>query len=122
MALAAGLVDSGSWHVPELVTGKYASPGLASAGNPFSAQVVPALRKLMRATVRKGAGRGADVAGAPVYGQVGTSGTAGQGLRSVWFVGYQGKIAFAVIEFTKSPDSSAATLAGTFLRDLQAGN
>jgi cell division protein FtsI/penicillin-binding protein 2 len=121
MALAAGLVDSGAWHIPELVTGKYAAPGLASAGDPFGAQVVPALRKLMRATVRRGAGRAADARGAPVYGQVGTSGTAGEGLRSAWFVGYQGKIAFAVIEFTKSPDASAAALAGAFLRDLRTG-
>ena len=45
--------------------------------------------------------------------------SAGKGLRSAWFVGYQGKVAFAVIEFTKSANVSAAPLAGQFLRDVQ---
>lgn len=123
MALAVGLVQSGGWHVPELVPGASATPGLASAGRPFSPQVILALRKLMRATVRHGAGRGAAVAGLPVYGQVGGSALAGgKGLRSAWFVGYQGKIAFAVLELTRSSATSAASLAGTFLRDLRTGS
>ena len=32
----------------------------------------------------------------------------------------QGRIAFAVIEFTRSGETSAAALAGTFLHDLRA--
>ncbi len=83
---------------------------------PFSSQVIGALRKLMRSAVRHGAGRAADVGGSPVFGQVGSSvpSPGGQGLRTSWFVGYQGKIAFAVVELTRSPSMSAAPLAGAF--------
>jgi cell division protein FtsI/penicillin-binding protein 2 len=125
MALAVGLVQSGTWHVPELVSGRTTTPGLAAAGRPFSSQVILALRKLMRTAVRRGAARAADVrGGGPVFGQVGSSplGQGGKGLRTSWFVGYQGKIAFAVVELTRSPATSAAPLAGTFLRDLRSGS
>jgi cell division protein FtsI/penicillin-binding protein 2 len=124
MALAVGLVQSGAWHVPELVTGQTAAPGLAAAGRPFSSQVIGDLRKLMRSAVRHGAGRAADVGGSPVFGQVGSSvlSPGGKGMRTSWFVGYQGKIAFAVVELTRSPSMSAAPLAGAFLRDLRTGS
>lgn len=123
MALAVGLVQSGTWHVPELVTTRTTAPGLAAAGRPFSSQVILALRKLMRAAVRHGAGQAADVGARPVFGQVGSSvlGLGGKGLRTSWFVGYQGKIAFAVVELARSPSTSAAPLAGAFLRHLRAG-
>lgn len=124
MALAVGLVQSGAWHVPELVPGQTTPPGLAVAGRPFSSQVILALRKLMRTAVNRGAARAADARGGPVFGQVGSSplGSGGKGLRTSWFVGYQGKIAFAVIELARSPATSAAPLAGTFLRDLHSGS
>jgi membrane peptidoglycan carboxypeptidase len=97
-------------------------PGLAPL-HPFDSQVMASLRALMRATVTRGAGTAANIAGSAVYGQVGNTslgktGKAGKNLRAAWFVGYQGKIAFAVIELTKSSDTSAATLAGTFLRGV----
>ena len=41
-----------------------------------------------------------------------------RGCGSAWFVGYQGSVAFAILEFTKSPDTSAATLAGRFLTNM----
>jgi cell division protein FtsI/penicillin-binding protein 2 len=119
MALAAGLVQSGSWHSPTLVVPS-ADPALA-AGNRFSPQVVSSLRTLMRATVTNGAGQAASAPGADVYGQSGNSvlSSTGKGLRAAWFVGYQGNVAFAVLEFAKSVNVSAAPLAGTFLRDIQ---
>ena len=91
---------------------------------PFSSQVIGDLRKLMRSAVRHGAGRAADVGGSPVFGQVGSSvlSPGGKGMRTSWFVGYQGKIAFAVVELTRSPSMSAAPLAGAFLRDLRTGS
>jgi cell division protein FtsI/penicillin-binding protein 2 len=123
MALAVGLVQSGGWHVPELVLGPSQTPGLASDGRPFSSQVLGSLRRLMRDTVRHGAGRAASVAGPAVFGQVGSSAMSdGQGLRSAWFVGYQGKVAFAVIELSHSSETSAAPVAGAFLRHLRAGS
>ncbi len=121
MALAAGLVQSGGWYPPVLVTSP-PDPGLAPL-HPFDAQVMTSLRALMRATVARGAGTAANIGGGSVYGQVGNTslgetGKAGKDLRAAWFVGYQGKIAFAVIELTKSSDTSAATLAGTFLHGV----
>jgi cell division protein FtsI/penicillin-binding protein 2 len=118
MALAAGLVQSGTWHAPALVTG----PDPAGvAPERLSPQVVSSLRTLMRSTVTKGAGGAAQGGAGPVYGQIGNSvlDPAAKGLRSAWFVGYQGKVAFAVIQFTKSANVSAAPLAGEFLRDVQ---
>jgi len=119
MALAAGLVQSGTWHAPALVTGL--SDPSSAPSRPFSGGIVTSLRALMRATVTRGAGAAANVPGGKVFGQVGGSalGSGVTGLRSTWFVGYQGKIAFAVVEFAKSANVSAAPLAGQFLRDLR---
>ncbi len=120
MALVAALVQSGSWHPPSLVTSP-ANPGLAPK-TPFGPRVVGALRSLMRGTVASGAGSAAGVRGPAVYGQVGnvSLGPGHHGLRASWFVGYRGDVAFAVIEFTRSPRTSAASVAGKFLRELSA--
>ena len=70
-------------------------------------QTVNSLRSLMRAAVASGAARGANLAGTPVYGQVGTArSAAGSKYWAHWFVGYRGDVAFAVLELTKSPDTS----------------
>ena len=121
MAIAAAVVQSGTWRPPMLVTSP-PDPGLTPTA-PFGLQVVSALRGLMKSTVTSGAGRAADVAGAQVFGQVGSAplGTGGRGLRTEWFVGYQGTVAFAVLELSRSVRTSAAPLAGQFLRDLRAG-
>lgn len=118
MALAAAVTDSGTWHAPSLVTSP-PDPGV-SPRVPFSAPVVSSLRTLMRATVTSGAGHAADVAGPAVYGQAGSAPLSGSTLRAAWFVGYQGNIAFAVLELTSSAAGSAAPLAGQFLSQLQA--
>jgi cell division protein FtsI/penicillin-binding protein 2 len=117
MALAAGLVQSGRWHAPVLVPSPADPPRVPQ----ITAQVVSSLRTLMRATVTSGAGAAASAPGGDVYGQIGNSslGSSAKGLRSAWFVGYQGNVAFAVIELTKSPNASAAALAGAFLQDLR---
>ncbi len=117
MAVIAGVAASGSWHQPVLVTSP-ADPAQQPRAS-FSRQVISQLRALMRATVTSGAGRAANVAGGPVYGQVGTSPLGhGKRLYATWFVGFQGGVAFAVLEFTRSPADSAAPLAGSFLRSL----
>jgi cell division protein FtsI/penicillin-binding protein 2 len=117
MALVAALVESGTLRSPSLVTSP-PDPGLNPRAS-FGTQVVQALRTLMRATVVSGAGRAANVRGAPVYGQVGSAPLATvKGLHATWFVGFQGNVAFAVLEFAKSARTSAAPLAGRFLRDL----
>jgi cell division protein FtsI/penicillin-binding protein 2 len=116
MALAAGLVQSGSWYAPSIVTNPK-DPGLRPR-QPFDAQIITTMRSLMRSAVTTGAAQAASAPGGPVFGQVGSTpiGSVSRGLGAVWFVGYQGGIAFAVIELTGSPATSAAPLAGTFLR------
>ena len=118
MALVAAIVQSGTWHRPTLVTSP-PDPGLAPRA-PFGPKVVGVLRSLMRRTVTSGAGRAANIRGATVYGQVGNVvlGTGQHGLRASWFVGYRGGVAFAVLEFTRSARTSAAPVAGEFLREL----
>jgi membrane peptidoglycan carboxypeptidase len=95
-------------------------PGLS---HPFPSTVLASLRSLMRNAVTNGAARPANVAGQPVFGQVGnvSLGPKHGGLRAVWFVGYRGGVAFAVLELTRSASSSAAPVARTFLQDLPAG-
>jgi len=120
MALAAAVVQSGTWHSPSLVTGA-ADPALTTRA-PFGSQVVSSLRTLMRSTVTSGAGQAANVAGAPVYGQTGSAPMSSGGLRAAWFVGYQGNVAFAVLVLTDSASVSAAPLAGQFLSHLPSGS
>jgi cell division protein FtsI/penicillin-binding protein 2 len=119
MALAAAVVDSGKWHSPNLWEGSTDPPVSRGAE---SSRVLTALRSLMRGAVSEGSGQPANV-GPGVYGQVGNASFgAAKHLRIGWFVGYQGDIAFAVVELGKSASASAAPLAGTFLQNIQAGS
>jgi cell division protein FtsI/penicillin-binding protein 2 len=119
MALAAAVVESGTWHAPSLVTSPADPP--SSPRVPFGSSVVSSLRTLMRSTVTAGAGQAANATGGPVYGQVGSVPLGTDGLQAAWFVGFQGNVAFAVLQLTRSPSVSAAPLAGRFLSDIKAG-
>jgi cell division protein FtsI/penicillin-binding protein 2 len=117
MALVAAGVDSGKWRPPMLVTSP-PDPGLRprEVADP---QTVNSLRLLMRQAVASGAARGANLAGRPVYGQVGTARSAvGSKYWAHWFVGYRGNVAFAVLELTKSASTSAVPLGTSFLSGL----
>ena len=110
MAMIAAAVDSGSWHVPQVIQ---ASPDpLRTPGTAMDPGMTSALRGLMRGAVRSGAAQAASLPGPQVYGQVGLVHT-GSGWMS-WFVGYRGNIAIAAIESGKTPQLSAAALAGAF--------
>jgi cell division protein FtsI/penicillin-binding protein 2 len=115
MALVAAQVATGSWHEPSLVT---RPPDAQSRQTPFAVTTLDSLRSLMRGAVVSGAARGANISGHPVYGQVGTTLlSSGKHQKwATWFVGYRGDVAFAVLEFSKSPSISAAPLAAAFLR------
>jgi cell division protein FtsI/penicillin-binding protein 2 len=120
MALVASVVDSGSWHAPSLVTG-FTDPNSA-AREAIRPQVLNELRELMRETMRTSTNQVADVGG-DVSGQAGNAPFAAhRQLRISWFVGYQGDVAFAVVELGKSASDSAAPLAGSFLQNLQTGS
>jgi cell division protein FtsI/penicillin-binding protein 2 len=132
MAIAAAVVQSGTWQPPSLVTSP-PDPGLTPT-SPFNLQVVSALQTLMHTTVTAGAGGAANLPGLPVYGQVGSAPFGSTGLRSAWFVGFQGScsspncppstetVAFAVVELVRSASTSAAPIAGKFLSQLRAGS
>jgi cell division protein FtsI/penicillin-binding protein 2 len=121
MALAAGVTRSGSWHSPSLVT-RPAVQGLPPSVL-FKGEIFSQLRTLMRAAVRVGAGKPANVARSAVYGQVGSVpfGRGKHALHASWFVGFRGGVAFAVLVFTKSPGVVAAHVAGRFVRALKSG-
>ena len=116
MALAAGVVQSGSWHQPAVITSSAAQPVQESAA--FRTDVVSQLRALMRGAVRDGAARAANVRGSAVYGQVGSAPAGQHGLWANWFVGFAGNVAFAVLSFDKSPSDTAAALGGRFIRAM----
>jgi cell division protein FtsI/penicillin-binding protein 2 len=115
MADVAAQVATGTWHAPTLVTRP--PDAQQSRQTPFAAGTLDDLRGLMRDAVRSGAARGANIGGQLVYGQVGTAQlTSGKHKTwATWFVGYRGDIAFAAVEFTASPQASAAPLARSFL-------
>jgi cell division protein FtsI/penicillin-binding protein 2 len=117
MALVAAQVDSGTWHAPSMVVAPGDPATAGTAAGAVSAGDLATLRTLMRATVHQGAARQADLAGLPVYGQVGTvqyrSGK--HPVWATWFVGYRGDVAVAVLELSRSPATSAAPLAAQVL-------
>jgi cell division protein FtsI/penicillin-binding protein 2 len=120
MALVSGVVDSGRWHAPSLVTG-LTDPNSAARTAP-SPQVLSSLRGLMRDAMSTPSNRAADVGG-DVYGQAGSVPfLAGRGLHLNWFVGYQGDVAFAVVLLGSSASESAAPLTGSFLHNLKVGS
>ncbi len=120
MALAASVVDVGRWHAPSLVAGLQDPSSTARAVE--SPQVLNELRLLMRGAMHTSSNKIANVGG-DVYGQVGNAPFySARHLRISWFVGYQGNVAFAVVELGKSASATAAPLAGSFLRNLQAGS
>ena len=118
MALIAAQVDSGTRHAPSLIAGERATVGTPKAGDPpFSAANLATLRTLMRSTVHEGVASEADLAGQPVYGQVGTVAvsTGKHPVWASWFVGYRGGVAVAVLELSHSPATSAVPLAAQIL-------
>ena len=108
MAMVAATVDAGRWHVPQVLK----APDPPSRGAELDAGVMTAVRGLMRGAVLSGAAHAASLPGQQVYGQVGLVHT-GSGWMS-WFVGYRGDVAIAAIESGKTPQLSAAALAGAF--------
>jgi cell division protein FtsI/penicillin-binding protein 2 len=119
MALAAATADSGKWAAPALVTGIADPKTTVKAA--MSPQVLSELQQLMRNEVANGRGAAAN-AGDSLYGQAGLAPFGPHGKTFIsWFVGYQGTTAFAVAELVKSPSDVAVPLAGSFLRNIQAG-
>ena len=121
MALAASVVDSGKWHDPSLVTDPDLAGPRSAARGAISPKVLTELRSLMRDAARSPSNAVADVGG-DVYAQAGSAPYGSAQLWINWFVGYRGPIAFAVVELGNSASASVASLAGSFLQDIQAGS
>lgn len=125
MALAAGVVDSGSWHQPSVVTNPSGPTLTSGAKTPvkFKSHVISQLQQLMAQTVSSGAARAAHLPGTTLYGQVGTAPLAGHPrLQAIWFVGFRGDVAFAVIAFSQVMTFDPAVMvARQFAERLPAG-
>ena len=120
MALAAATVDSGKWVAP-VAGDRDRRTRRSSVKATMSPQVLSELQQLMRNEVAHGRGAAAG-GGDSLYGQAGVAPFGPRGKMFIsWFVGYQGTTAFAVAELVKSPSDVAAPLAGSFLRNIQAG-
>ena len=97
MADAAASIDSGSLHLPRLVSGAADDTASAQALDPG---VVASLRTMMQAVVTNPVGTAAG-AGLPAgtYGKTGTAefGNTNPPQTDAWFIGYHGDLAFAVL-------------------------
>ena len=119
MAVMAGSVGRGTFVPPVLVGGGGASTPRPS---PLDGGAVAQLRAMMGSVVASGTGtelRGAP--GGPVRGKTGTAehGSDPDAAPRVWFVGYQGDVAFAVlVEEGRSGGTVAAPIARDFLTEL----
>jgi hypothetical protein len=115
MAAVAAAVGSGTWHQPHVL------PCSSCAAHPVPH--ASALRALMRAVVTSGTGTAlAGIGGGPVYGKTGTAeyGSGEELPTHAWFVGWQGRTAFAVFaENGSSGGAVAAPAAARFLRLLR---
>jgi cell division protein FtsI/penicillin-binding protein 2 len=104
MALAAGVVDSGSWHRPSIVTSP-TGPTLTSGEKvpvKFKTHVISQLQQLMAGTVSTGVAKAARLSGSALYGAVGTAPLPGHPkMQAVWFVGFRGGVAFAVVALSR---------------------
>ncbi|MGN6793728.1 MAG: penicillin-binding transpeptidase domain-containing protein [Streptosporangiaceae bacterium] len=126
MALAAGVVDSGSWHRPSIVTSP-TGPTLTSGEKvpvKFKTQIISQLQQLMAGTVSSGVAQAARLSGNTLYGQVGTAPLAGHPkMKAVWFIGFRGGVAFAVLAFSQTTAyDPAVQIAHDFAGRLPAGS
>jgi cell division protein FtsI/penicillin-binding protein 2 len=122
LAVMAASVARGTYIEPALIRTPVV-PGADRTPKPLNPKVVGQLQQLMSQVVTSGTATKAmtGVAGGPVYGKTGTAefGTQTPLQTRAWFIGWQGKVAFAVlVEEGKSGAEVAAPIAKTFLNNL----
>lgn len=121
MAVLAGSIGRGSFISPSLVVDEGSNP----RPTPLDGTVVADLRSMMASVVSSGTGTVLrDTPGGPVRGKTGTAeyGSDPNTPPRVWFIGYQGDVAFAVlVEAGKSGGTVAAPIAKAFLTNLARG-
>jgi cell division protein FtsI/penicillin-binding protein 2 len=112
MALAARAVESGTWKPPSLV--KDPAPAQPIQPKSLDSGSLSALLPLLRASVKSGPGRAANLSGSPVSGVAATV-PYGSGKTVSWFVGFRGTYAFALAVEGKV---NAAAVAAKFLKAI----
>ena len=121
MAVLAGSVGRGTFIAPSLVVDEAANP----RPTPLDGTTVAEIRSMMASVVSSGTGTALrDTPGGPVRGKTGTAeyGSDPDTPPRVWFIGYQGDVAFAVlVEAGKSGGTVAAPIAKSFLANLARG-
>jgi cell division protein FtsI/penicillin-binding protein 2 len=110
MALAARAVESGTWKPPSLV--KDPAPAQPIQPKSLDSGSLSALLPLLRASVKSGPGRAANLSGSPVSGVAATV-PYGSGKTVSWFVGFRDTYAFALAVEGKV---NAAAVAAKFLK------
>ncbi len=110
MALAAATVESGTWKPPSLIK----DPATPQSIQPRSldSDSISALLPMLRASVKSGPARAANLPGSPVSGVMAVV-PYGSGKTVTWFVGFRGNVAFALAIEGKV---NAAEVAAKFLR------
>ena len=102
MATVVAAAASGTWRPPLLVRvggSEAETTPPVPPGAPLDAQVVEALRAMLREVVTGGTGTAAAVPGRQVAGKTGTAefGTEVPPPTHAWFAGFEGNLAFAVL-------------------------
>jgi cell division protein FtsI/penicillin-binding protein 2 len=122
LAVMAGSVGRGTFVPPVLVE---TEAGAGGRPTPLDGAAVAQLRSMMASVVSSGTGTALrSTPGGVVRGKTGTAeyGNDPDVLPRVWFAGYQGDVAFAVlVEAGKSGGTVAAPIAKDFLTALAAG-
>lgn len=118
LAVMAGSIGRGTYLAPVLVrTAETPAPRPEA----LDGRAVAQIRSMMSAVVASGTATVLrDAPGGPVRGKTGTAEHGGAGSEPyVWFVGYQGDVAFAVlVEAGRSGGTDAAPVAKSFLTTL----
>ncbi|MGB7818740.1 MAG: penicillin-binding transpeptidase domain-containing protein [Ornithinibacter sp.] len=122
LAVMVGSIGRGTYLAPVLVRDP---DGPAARPAALDGEAVADIRSMMAEVVARGSGTALrSTPGGPVRGKTGTAehGTDPDLLPRVWFVGYQGDVAFAVlVEEGKNGGTVAAPIAADFLTNLAAG-
>jgi cell division protein FtsI/penicillin-binding protein 2 len=114
MATVAAAAQSGTWHPPVLLASS--DPG---ESHRLPKGVAANLAKVMRLVMTEGTGTAANVPGQDVHGKTGTAEFGSGEDTHAWFVGFRGRLAFAVLAPGGGVGGQvAAPIAARFLRAL----
>jgi cell division protein FtsI/penicillin-binding protein 2 len=114
MATVAAAAHSGTWRPPTLVTSAQPEPS-----HRLPKGVATNLSKVMRLVVTSGTGTSAEVPGQDVRGKTGTAEFGSGDDTHAWFVGFRGRLAFAVLVPAGGVGGRvAAPIAARFVRAL----